>query len=65
MSRTNEPKRNRPELATTVSSYTFSILVQVAKDQGLAKLGPTLDYIVADWIGLKRVAVPAEQEQPA
>jgi hypothetical protein len=52
-------KRHRPRISTTLSPYTFSVLVQVSKEQGFDKTGPTLDYIVHDWVGLKRASLQA------
>lgn len=52
-------KRNRPRISTTLSTYTYSVLVEVAKAHGFEKTGPTLDFIVHDWVGLKRAAIQA------
>lgn len=50
-------KRKRPVLHTTIGDYTLAVLAQVAKDVALPNYGVTVDYIVADWVGLKRHAI--------
>lgn len=59
-----QQKRNRPRISTTLSPYTYSVLLLVAKEQQFGKAGPTLDYIIADWIGLKRAAILAAAPAP-
>jgi len=54
-----QTKRHRPRISTTLSPYTFSVLVEVSKEQRFDKVGPTLDFIVHDWVGLKRAALQA------
>jgi hypothetical protein len=61
-----KPNRKRPVLHTTIGENTLVILQQVAKDIAMPNYGVTVDYIVNDWVGLKRsaiqAAVPAEAE---
>lgn len=47
-------KRHRPLIHTTISPYTMSILMRIAEEHAFGRIGQTLDYIVADWVGLKR-----------
>lgn len=47
-------KRHRPLIHTTISPYTMFVLTQIAEECAFKRIGATLDYIVADWIGLKR-----------
>jgi hypothetical protein len=54
-----QPKRSRPRISTTISERTFAILVQVAKDTALPNPGVTMDYIINDWVALKRMAIRA------
>jgi hypothetical protein len=60
------PNRKRPVLHTTIGDYTLAILAQVAKEVALPNYGVTVDYIVNDWVELKRAALqaaaPAEAE---
>lgn len=61
-----KPNRNRPVLHTTVRDYTLAVLAQVAKEVALPNYGVTVDYIVNDWVEMKKRALqsaaPAEAE---
>ena len=61
-----KPNRKRPILHTTVGDYTLAVLAQVAKEVALPNYGVTVDYIVNDWVALKRAALqhtaPVEAE---
>jgi hypothetical protein len=65
-----QPKRNRPRISSTIAVNTQAIIAQVAKDLALPNPGVTVDYIVNDWVALKRAHIAAaaphdHQEQPA
>ena len=51
--------RRRPRLNTTVAGDTLKTLNQVAADANLPNPGVTLDFIVNDWVRLKRSAIEA------
>jgi len=53
-------KRNRPRISTTLSPYTMVVLVEESKNQAFDKIGPTIDFIVHDWVGLKRAMTEAK-----
>jgi hypothetical protein len=61
-----KPNRKRPVLHTTIGENTLAILTQVAKDIAMPNYGVTVDFIVNDWVNLKRsviqAAAPAEAE---
>jgi hypothetical protein len=61
-----KPNRKRPVLHTTVGDYTLAVLAQVAKDIAMPNYGVTVDYIVNDWVEMKKRAIqtaaPAEAE---
>lgn len=61
-----KPNRKRPVLHTTIGNNTLAILNQVAKDIARPNYGVTIDYIVNDWVSLKKsllhAAAPAEAE---
>lgn len=52
-------RRNRPRISTSISPYTLAVLSEVAKHIGATHMGPTLDFLVHDWVGLKRQAIEA------
>lgn len=63
---------NRPRLNTTISQETMNILEMTARETGLQKLAPTVDFVVTDWARTKRAAIqsaapaqPIPQEPPA
>ena len=66
----NQPKRNRPRISSTIAVNTQAIIAQIGKQLALPNPGVTIDYIVNDWVALKRVHIAAaaphdHQEQPA
>lgn len=60
-----QPKRKRPRISTTIGGYTAAVIAQVAKDKGLPNPGVTVDYIVKEWIDMKKAAAShTTAEQP-
>ena len=59
-----QEKRNRPQLSTTIAGDTQAVLSQVAKEVALPNPGVTIDYIVNDWLSLKRAAIQAAAPRP-
>ena len=66
----SQQKRNRPRISSTIAVNTQAIIAQIGKQLALPNPGVTIDYIVNDWVALKRVAIAAaaphdHQEHPA
>jgi hypothetical protein len=53
-----EPKRRRPRISATIGGYTAAVIAQVAKDKGLPNPGVTVDYIVKEWVDMKKADAP-------
>lgn len=62
----NKPNRKRPVLHTTVAERSLDVLASVCKEVGVPNYGVAIDYILTDWVTLKRMhlqsAAPAEAE---
>jgi hypothetical protein len=54
-----KPNRKRPVLHTTIGDRTLAILTEVAKDIAMPNYGVTVDYIVNDWVEMKKRAIHA------
>ena len=66
----SQQKRNRPRISSTIAVNTQAIIAQIGKELALPNPGVTIDYIVNDWVALKRVHIAAaaphdHQEHPA
>ena len=61
---TNHTKQRRVRMNTTIAGYTQAMIFQVAKDLALPNPGVTIDFIVNDWLNLKRL-VDGDDAQPA
>jgi len=57
MKKKKQVQRQRPRISTTVSRDTLSLLSQIGRDTALSNMGITLDYIINDWVNLKRAAL--------
>jgi hypothetical protein len=64
-----KPTRKRPVLHTTIGERTMKVLEEVTKEVALPSYGVTVDYIVNDWVVLKKLelkaAAPAGKVLPA
>jgi hypothetical protein len=53
-------KRTRPRFTASVRRETLRILEQVGRETALPNRGVALDYIIHDWVKLKRAALIAD-----